>query len=105
MTAGLLKVLAWLVPASMLFSGAAVVFFGARALCSFLQLLGAACLVVVVLTHVCEALHGFSRMHWAEEHSVGHYLDFSSVLLELTPFPTGYLLCAIRAHAAERLEE
>jgi hypothetical protein len=96
MSDGLLRALAGLVPASMLFSGATVVFLRARGACSLLQLLGAGCLVVVVLTHVCEALHLFSWMHWGEGHSVGHYLDFSSAILGVTLFPMGYLLRAIK---------
>ena len=43
----------------MLFSGSPVFFFRGKCLCSSLQLIGAACLVVVVFTHVCEALHLF----------------------------------------------
>jgi hypothetical protein len=30
---------------------------------------------MVVLTHLCEALHLFPWMHWGLENSVGHYLD------------------------------
>ena len=79
----------------MLFFGAVVWFLRGKTLYSFLQLLGAACLVVVVLTHVSEALHLFPWMHWGLEHSVGHYLDFWSAVLGLTLFPIGYLLHAI----------
>jgi len=92
MNLALVKALVALVPASMLFSGSVVLFFRARAASSFLQLLGAGCLVVVVLTHVFEALLLFSWMHWGVEHSVGHYLDFFSAVLGLTLFPLGYLL-------------
>lgn len=42
---------------------------------SRLQLIGAACLLVVVLTHICEALSLFPWMHWGAQRSVGHYLD------------------------------
>ncbi len=93
----LFKGLIALVPAAMLFSGAAIWFFRGKTVGSFLQLFGAACLVVVVLTHVCEALHLFPWMHWGEEHSVGHYLDLGSAVLGLTLFPVGYL-----AHALEK---
>jgi len=55
-------------------------------------LLGAGCLVVVVLAHICEALHLFLLMEWALERSAGHYLDLASVVLGLTTFPLGYLL-------------
>ena len=66
-----------------------------KCMCSFLQLLGAGCLVVVVLTHVSEALHLFPWMYWGLEHSVGHYLDLWSAVLGLTLFPIGYLLHAL----------
>jgi hypothetical protein len=91
----LLKALVALVPVFMLFSGSVVLFFREQSVCSFLQLLGAGCLVVVILTHVFEALHLFPWMHWGLEHSIGHYLDFWSAVLGLTLFPTGYLLNAL----------
>ena len=62
---------------------------------SFLQLLGAGCLVLVVLTHVSEALDLFPWMHWGLEDSVGHYVDFWSAVLGLSLFPIGYLLHAL----------
>jgi hypothetical protein len=76
----------------MLFSGSVIWFRRGKTVFSFLQLLGAGCLVVVVLTHVSEALHLLPWMHWGLEHSVGHYLDFWSAVLGLTLFPIGYLL-------------
>lgn len=92
MNVTLLKALVALVPACMLFSGSAVLFLREKAVYSFLQLLGAGCLMVVVLTHVSEALHLFPWMQWGLEHSVGHYLDLSGAVLGLTLFPIGYLL-------------
>jgi hypothetical protein len=59
-----LKTLIALVPASMLFCGSLVLFFRRKAVCSSVQLLGAACLVVVVLTHVFETFHMFPWMNW-----------------------------------------
>src|SRR5439155_21972875 len=47
----------------------------ARTLSALLQLLGAGCLIVVVLTHVAEALHILPSMGWGEPHSIGHYAD------------------------------
>ncbi len=90
-----LKALVALLPAGMLFSGSVVLFFRGKSLCSLLQLAGAASLVVVVLTHVAEALHLFPWMRWGLEHSLGHYLDLSSAVLGLTLFPIGYLLHAL----------
>jgi hypothetical protein len=89
-----------LVPACMLFGGSIVFFFTRRTLGSRLQLLGAGCLMVVVLSHVCEALHLFPWMHWGLEHSVGHYFDFWSAVLGLTLFPVGYLLHAFTKRQA-----
>jgi hypothetical protein len=37
--------------------------------------IGAACLIVVVLTHVAERFNIFPAMGWGLPHSPGHYLD------------------------------
>jgi len=95
MNATLAKALVALVPAGILFVGAVLLFLREKILGSFLQLLGAGCLVVVVLAHIAEALHLFPWMHWGEAHSVGHYLDLGSAVLGLTLFPMGYLLHAL----------
>jgi hypothetical protein len=102
MTVILLKSLVASVPACMLFSGALVWFCRGKTVCSFLQLVGAGCLVVVVLAHVCEALNLFPWMHWGLEHSVGHYLDFWNAILGLTLFPIGYLLDVLTRDACVR---
>jgi hypothetical protein len=94
-----LKALIALVPVSMLFCGSVVLFFRRKAVCSSLQLLGATCLVVVVLTHVFEAFRLFPWMHWGLEHSAGHYLDLWSAVLGLTLFPAGYLLHSLTSRA------
>lgn len=96
----LLKALAGLVPTSMLFSGSLVLFSKGKSVGSFLQLLGAGFLVVVVLAHVAEGLDLFPWMRWGFEHSVGHSVDLGSAILGLTLFPIGYLLHALtRRHA------
>jgi hypothetical protein len=95
MNATSFKSLVALLPAGILFVGSVLLFFKERTLGSFLQPLGAGCLVMVVLTHICEALHLFPWMHWGAEHSVGHYLDLGSAVLGLTLFPIGYLLHAL----------
>jgi hypothetical protein len=100
MNVTLVKSLVASVPACMLFSGAVVWFCRGKTVCSLLQLLGAGCLVVVVLAHVSEALRLFPWMHWGLEHGAGHYLDLSSAVLGLTLFPTGYLLHSLaKRHA------
>jgi hypothetical protein len=80
----LFKALVASVPACMLLFGAGTWFFRGRTVYSFLQLLGAGCLMVVVLAHVTEALHLFPWIYWGLEHSAGHYLDLSSAVLGLT---------------------
>jgi succinate dehydrogenase/fumarate reductase cytochrome b subunit len=94
--AALLTSLLALVPTSLLLTGSAVVFFRRRSVSSFMQLIGAGCLVVVAVAHICEALRLFPAMHWGLEHSAGHYLDLSSAVLGLTLFPIGYLLQALK---------
>ncbi len=100
MNVTLLKAFLVFVPVFLLFCRSILLFFREKVASSFLQLFGAGCLVVVVLTHVCEALHLFPRMHWGLKHSVGHYLDFWSAVLGLTLFPIGYLLHALTTRRA-----
>lgn len=52
-----------LVPAWMLFAGSALLFSRTKTVASFLQLFGAGCFVIVVLTHLSEALHLFPSMN------------------------------------------
>ena len=92
MDAALVKALVMSVLVGLLFSWSVVVFFRGRTLGPVLQLLGAGCLVVVVLTHIFEALHLFDWMQWGQPNSVGHYLDFWSAVLGLILLPTGYAL-------------
>ena len=90
MNVTLLKALVLLVPTGLLFSYS-LVLFRRKAPWSVLQLVGATFLVIVVLTHVCEALRLFPWMDWGAAHSAGHYLDLSSAVLGLTLLPAGYL--------------
>ena len=80
------------VPAGMLFAGSLALFLKEKAPSSLLQLLGAGCLVIVVLAHICEGLHLFPWMEWGVERSAGHYLDLGSTVLGFASFPLGYLL-------------
>lgn len=97
MNVTLLRGLVALVPVCMVFSGSVVWFFRGKTVSSFLQLLGAGFLVLVVLTHICEALHVFSWTGWGLEHSAGHYLDFWSAVFGLTFFPAGYFWTSLRS--------
>jgi|SRR6516164_5974509 hypothetical protein len=98
MNTTLFKALIGLVPASMLFSGSVVLFLREKTRWSFLQMIGAGCLMAVVLAHIAEALRLFPSMGWGLEHSVGHSLDLWSVIFGLTFFPIGYLFHALTNH-------
>jgi hypothetical protein len=100
MSVTLLKALVALLPVCMLFAGSAVIFFRVKTLWPLLQVLGTGCLVIVVLTHVAEALHLLPWMYWGLERSAGHYLDLSSAVLGVTFFPIGYLLHAVTKRPA-----
>ena len=104
MNATLLKGLVALMLVSMLFSGSVVWFFRGRTVSSLLQVLGAGFLVVVVLTHICEALHVFPWMGWGLEHSPGHYLDLFSAVFGLTFFAAGYLWTSLRSRGIHRYD-
>ena len=97
MNATALKALAALVPACLLLTGSAVLFSKARTVSTLLQLVGAGCLTVVVLTHICEAFDLVPWMQWGLPNSVGHYLDLASAVLGLVLFPVGYLWRSITA--------
>lgn len=96
MNPALLKALFALLPACLLLLGSGITFHREKTLAVGMQLTGASAIVLVVLTHLCEALHLFPDMHWGMEHSAGHYLDLVSAILGLALFPTGYLLQALR---------
>ena len=72
---------------------------------SLFELFGAACLMLVVMAHVCEALGLFPWMHWGLERSPGHYLDLVSAIVGLTLFLIGlsiHLLQLRRQHRSVR---
>jgi len=91
----LLRAVVALVPAVALLAGSWVLFSRQKGLSAFLQLIGATGIVIVVLTHVCEALQLLPAMGWGQEHSIGHYLDLGGVIVGITLFPSGYLLHAL----------
>ena len=97
MHAALIKGLVALIPTSMLFVGSMVLFLRAKRVWTLLQLVGAAGFLIVVFTHICEALHLFPSMGWGFEHSAGHYLDLVSAIIGLTMFPLGYLCASFRS--------
>jgi hypothetical protein len=95
MNSTLIKALVGLIPIGMLFVGSTAIFSRKRTMASLLQLIGTACLVVVILAHVSEALQILPSMGWGLENSVGHYLDLLSAILGGSLFPIGFLLHAL----------
>lgn len=100
MNVAFLKALVALVPACLLFYGSMVLFLREKTAPCVLQVVGAGGLVVVVFTHVCEALQLLPWMGWGLENSPGHYLDLSSAVLGVTLFPIGYFLHALTKQQA-----
>ena len=94
------KAIAALVPTGMLLVGSALQFSRRKGTAAIFQLIGAACLIVVVIAHVCEALNGLPWMHWGLEHSVGHYVDLVAAIGGLSLFPIGYLYGALTTEVA-----
>jgi succinate dehydrogenase/fumarate reductase cytochrome b subunit len=107
MNLGVVKSLLGLLPTGMVALGSATLFLKGKTFGSFLQLVGAVCLVIVVLTHFCEGLHLFCWMGWGDEHTIGHYLNLVSAVLGLTLFPFGYLLYVLtnRSESPVRAED
>ena len=95
MSPTLFKGLIALVPTGTLFFGSILLFLREKTGWSFLQLVGAGCLMVVMLAHVAEALDWFPWMGWVLAHSVGHFIDLWSAISGLTLFPVGYLFHAL----------
>lgn len=69
----------------------------APTLTSTFTVLGAGSLLVMVLTHVAEALNLFPAMGWGRRHSVGHYLDLLSVYAGIA-FLVAAALCPLLRH-------
>jgi hypothetical protein len=99
----LLKAVVSLLVVSAMLAGSAILFFRARSLGSLLQLFGASCLLIAVLTHFCEALSLVPFMHWGRPGSAGHYLDFWSFAVGLTLLLLGYLFHAITRRNSQHI--
>jgi hypothetical protein len=84
------------IPVCVLLVGAIMLYARRKTVSSFLQLLGAAGLLLVVLTHVAEAARLFPAMGWGRPHTVGHFADLGGAVIGLTLFPLGYLIQALR---------
>ena len=92
MNATLIKALIVLIPAGLIFVRCLFLLRHHVTAGRILQLCGSVSLIVVVLTHIAEALHFLPFMGWGEAHSAGHYLDLASAVLAVTLLPVGWLL-------------
>lgn len=88
----LVKVLVGSVPVFLLLLYSVAVLVTRKTMSAVLQLVGATCLVVVVLSHFAEALHLLPAMRWGEPDSVGHYVDLSSAVLGVMLTAIAYIL-------------
>jgi len=94
MTIALLKAVAGFVPVGLLLAGSALLALRERRVSALLQLAGALGFVLVVSTHLFEALDLLPWMHWGREGSNGHYVDLMGAAIGVVLFPIGYLLHA-----------
>jgi hypothetical protein len=95
----LTKAVIALLPTGILLVGSTVMCLRKTRTWSVLQLLGAAGMVVVAFSHICEALQILPWMRWGQGNSVGHYLNLFGAIIGVTLFPLGFLL---HAHAMKR---
>jgi hypothetical protein len=93
------------IPVFALLCGSVLLFAKEKSVWSFLQVVGAGCLVIVVLTHICEALGLFVWMYWGLKSSVGHYLDLLCAIVGVTVFSLGYLIHAVDTCAEKKRAE
>jgi hypothetical protein len=100
MNATLVKAAIAFLPVSALLAYSIVVFARRQTMLSAVRLLGAECLAVVVVTHVCEALHLFPAMRWGEQDSVGHYLDLSSIWLGVSLLTVTTIVHVVRSRSS-----
>ena len=69
MNLSLHKALTALLPTLLLLSGSTILLLRQKTIYAFMQLAGVGCFMIVVLAHICEALHLFPSMQWGFEHS------------------------------------
>jgi len=89
MNLAVLKSILALAATSTLLAGSAILYQRRGTIGSVLQLLGAACSVVVALAHVFEALAVLSAFGWGQPRSIGHYVDLGAAVLGLTLVSAG----------------
>jgi predicted Na+-dependent transporter len=84
------KAIVFGIPVSIAFAASALAFTKEKTLIALLQLIGAACLLVVIFTHMSEAFHLFPSMGWGQPNSPGHYVDLVSAIAGVIFLAVGY---------------
>ena len=102
MHARLLKAIVSLVLTSALLVALGVAFRRDRVIGALIDLGGAACLLIVALTHLFEALKLFPSMRWGQPNSPGHYVDLLSAVLGVSLVLIGYLFRLLRPRRQTR---
>ncbi|HJZ73416.1 MAG TPA: hypothetical protein VKE51_16855 [Vicinamibacterales bacterium] len=92
MNATVIKAMVVFVLVALVLMYSAAAFWRQRTAWSSLLFIGALFVVVVVLTHVAEALHLFPAMGWGEPRSVGHYVDLTSAVVGIVLLALGVVL-------------
>ena len=93
----LLKALTGLILVGVLCASTTRAHWKKRTWSSAFQLAGACLLLVVVASHICEAIHLLPWMGWGATNSAGHYLDLVSAIAGLTLLSFGLLLRVIKS--------
>ena len=78
-------------PVCAAFAVSAILFAKEKTALSFIQLVGAGLLIVVVLAHVAEELRLLQWMGWGLPNSMGHYVDLISAIAGLLLLSFGYV--------------
>ena len=92
----LLKASAGLILVGVLCASSTRVYRKKRTWSSAFQLAGACLLLVVVASHICEAIHLLPWMGWGATNSAGHYLDLVSAIAGPTLMSFGLLVRVIK---------
>ena len=79
------------VPVLIATGASAAAFAKERNLIALVQLIGAICLLVVILAHVAEAFNLLPAMGWGSSSSLGHYIDLASAISGVILLTVGYL--------------
>ena len=89
MSGSLAKAIVIAAPVSLLLAWSLWTFTVTHTSAALLRLVGATCLVVVVVVHVAEAMHWFPGMGWGQPDSAGHYIDLTSAVLGMSLLSAG----------------